>query len=244
MSTKVVHGEGKPRIIVQLDASLYYTGSVTEVDLENNILTLDEEVTFNDNLLNRLIRCINGDGEYTYAKITGYDQENLQVVVDKWSNLFPTVDGYIIGDYVIDLPYCQNNLVERFVPDFGPAKKIWNSGRLYRTLRGFYYKVLLDYSRYTEKELLMEMERVYDKARTEPFLFYPRSDNPEVYYLCEIEPESELQFAQLQRHQGHRLVQFNFYGVERLDKVPLSSNLDTIIGLGNSVMSDEFVVEE
>jgi hypothetical protein len=218
MSTNVLHGTGKPRIIVIEDA--LFTDSVSAISADGLGITVSG-VTFNNNLLNRLIRCENATGDFTYGRLTAYSEGNSRIFTDAWSNGNPALPtGFIISSYVIDLPYCQS-LQEAFSPDFLPLKKLFNTGKKTAKLRGFYYSALLDYSSYASKEMMILLQKVFSSLRNE-FYFYPRRDNMNISYLVELDPETALAIAQLPFHQGHKLVSIKLMGLERLEQVPLT----------------------
>jgi hypothetical protein len=238
--SNVIHGEGKPRIEI-IEAAVL-TGTISGVN--SYTITLGGTPTLTDDVLNRKFRGKNALDEDTEGKIIAYSNDGHTITVDGFSNLFPeNLTAYSILNFLIDLPYCQNNLIESFNPDFGPQKKLWNTGRKYQSLRGFYYRVILDYSRYFKKDDLILMQNVYSANRTGDLYVIPRRDNPDVKYLCNIDPEAGLEFAQLQRHQGHRMVMFSFRGLERLAEPPLTANLDNMLGASTIVMADDLVVD-
>jgi hypothetical protein len=121
-----------------------------------------------------------------------------------------------IGSYFIDLPFCQQ-LTETYLPEFGPSKKLFTTGRITRELKGFYYAAQLDYSRYAEKEMLKYVQKLY-QLRNTSFRLYPRSDRPYNYFNCELDEES-LDMAQLPFHQAHKNVILRFRGLDRFKQI-------------------------
>jgi hypothetical protein len=240
MITKVLHGEGKPRIILKetelLSATIAAITDVTTVETTGVI-------TFDESSLNMMVYTKNAADEETKGKIILYSPEANIIKVDQWDNFIPAVGKAIsIKNRAIDLPYSQGNLIETFKID-ATKKTYYSTGAIKVKINGFYYSVLLDYSRYADLDLLPSMQSVYDSARTDSFTFYPRRDNPAVYYECEIDPETDFNLAQLPRHQGMKLVQFRFICLKRLSKIDLTSSLKSVLGPQTIIMSDTLVTD-
>jgi hypothetical protein len=240
MITKVLHGEGKPRIILT-EAEILSAAIVTITDVFT--IETDGAITFDENTLNMMAYTKNVNDEETKGKIIAYSPESNLIKVDQWDNFIPAVGKTIsIKNRAIDLPYSQGNLVETFKID--ATKKIYyDTGRIRIKINGYYYSVLLDYSRYSDLEQLNAMQPVYDSARTGSFIFYPRRDNKDVYYECEIDPETDINLAQLPNHQGMKLVQFRFICLNRLTKIDLTSSLYKTLGPATIVMRDTLITE-
>jgi hypothetical protein len=237
MISKVIHGEGKPRIVIP--SLELFSGSIISITGLFNI-ELSGTFVFDSSVMNKMAYTYNANNEVTKGKVISYSNELRLFIVDKWDNLPPVVGKKVsIHDIVIDLPYCQSGgLNESFSIDAGPIKKMWNTGRKRVKIKGFYYGAVLDYSKNVETVFIQSLQPLYDASRTTSFIFYPRSDNPAIYYDCEIDPESKLEFAQLVRHQGMKNIQLRIMGLDRIQKPDLLSNLSTVLGVENIIMND------
>ena len=219
MPKPVLHGWGKPRIILRDSAEF---GSGTVASLAGLTITTSD-ITYSASAIGKKIVSENKFGEETWGKIVSYDGND--VTVDFWTNLAPEAGKAIsVKDTIIDLPYCES-LIESFTIDSLPPKKLYSTGRRVIKIRGFYYYAQLNYTSFADRDLLTSVQGIYDSARTASFEFIPRRDNPNVSYDCEIDPEQALTMRQLSRHQGHGLVQFFFQSVERITKPDLTSYL-------------------
>ncbi len=233
MSTKVLHGEGKPRIVI--DETAIYTGTIDS--RSGHVFTLTGTPVLTANVIDRMLVSLNSSDEATIGKITAYNSTNYTVTVESFSNLFPAdTKAATIEDKVIDLPYCES-LEEQIEIVMKPPKTLYHNKKKIREIEGFYYYTALNYSSFADLNLISKLQDIYDSARAKNFTFYPRLDNMMVSYLCEVDPEYPINFAQLKYHQGHRGVIFGFEGVEMLTKAPLSSNLNELIS--NQVIMDD-----
>lgn len=218
--SKVLHGEGKPRIVFTEAAVITKTVS-SAVGLNKIILTGSPSLT--DDVLNRECWSKNSGNEDTFGKIIAYDDTADSVTVDAWNNLVPDTGKTVsIKNKAADLPYAQL-LDEYFIPDALPEIKLWNSGEIKINLLGFYYRGILDFSKYISVDHLKLIQDMYDSSKTSAFTFYPRRDNFNISYKCRIDPGEVFRIAQLAHHQGHRFVVLHLKGVERLTKIDLTT---------------------
>lgn len=226
--SNVLHGTGKPRIII--DDRNVLTTTVTSststsvvIDVSvGDLIILDDAV----GLVGRMIQTRDASSEETTGVITAFDDPNKTLNVASWTGANPyageelTVDGA-----QIDLPYCQS-LVESFEPDFIVHKTY--AGRLKYIKRGFWYSAILDYSSYITKDTMKLFRFLYMTQRSD-LIFYPRSDNLNISYRCEIDTE-RFQFAQKYNHVGHKLVRVHLKGLERLQNIELNDLTSTGYG--------------
>lgn len=217
MADKVIHGEGKPRIVIStpvLHSDTVASATSTSVTLTTGADLANLETTYG--LTNRLVFSLSGaDDNVTYGKISGYSESPDVLQVTSWSNGTPNALAIVeIKDVQLDLPYCQA-LVETFSPDT-LVKKMF-SGEIRLRKRGFYYQALLDYSGYIHKDELSLLRHLF-RVDTQSMIFYPRVDNLSIAYSVNISPDAEIEFRQIQKHQGHRGVQVLLVGLERLSE--------------------------
>lgn len=224
MATNVIHGTGKPRILV--NTNIIHTDSISAVSGDSPSYSVTLAVGGNlaglaatYGLINYILWTKNGDGEVTWGRIIGYSETpNDVLTILDWSNgeADPGADCYI-QNVVLDLPYCFR-LTEMWMPDF-IVHKLYN-GNIYRRKRGFYYSASLDYSNYIHKDNL-EIFRQLLRTDRNDIWFYPRRDNLNVSYKVDISPDSEVVLNQIQHHLGHRSWVINLIGVERLPEVQI-----------------------
>jgi len=248
MTTNVLHGEGKPRLIIP---QAFYDAQGIRPAMTDTVGSVYQTYTIvfggtpalSSALVGKQLITKNSYDQATKGKIISYSNGGNAVTVDFWDNLLPAAGKTItITNYVIDLPYCEQ-LVETFKPDLYPVKKLWNTGRKVVKLRGYYYYAALDYSSYTELSTLQPLQDVYNALRTQAMIFLPRRDNPNVNYSVEIDPDSgDLTLQQLTRHQGHKGLIIRLIGLDRLSKVDLTSSLLDNPGEHNIISSDEIYI--
>ena len=110
MSSKVLHGEGKPRIIVPTSAIL--TGNTN--NSSSTTLELLGSPSIPSTVIGKLCYTENIGLDETKGRITAYNNTTDIITVESWDNGIPdTGNTYTIKDYAIDLPYCES-LVETF----------------------------------------------------------------------------------------------------------------------------------
>lgn len=218
----VIHGSGKPRFYIRT-TNFPLSCTVTSATATSVLLNTAESLTNLDavyTFINRLIFVEDIDGNETMGKVTAYDNNTKVVTVAGWSKDLPSAGKTVqIRDFQIDLPYCQE-LLEWFEPDV-LSRKLSN-GNIDNKKKGFYYKAILDYSSYmtsTDLESLRSLYRIDFKEAE----FFPRIDNYNLSYIVDIDPESQLEFAQLYHQQGHKYVKIAIKGLRRLSEANLYS---------------------
>lgn len=225
--SEVLHGEGEPRLVV-FDSTNISTLSV----VSSTYNSVKFAGNIGEDIFNRQAISKNISGETTSAKIESLVSSNT-IYVDEWSNGLPKADEELkIENRVIDLPYCNApGLVEwdEFLTE--EPKTMYFTKMKKRKIIGAYHFIKLDYSEYIPYETIVLLQPIYDFTRVDPFMVYPRKDNMNVGYLCEINSEENLQYRQLQHHQGHKDITFNFEGIELLEKVDLTSNKSLLKGV-------------
>lgn len=219
MADKVIHGEGKPRIVIAtpvLHSDTVASATSTSVTLTTGADLANLETHYG--LTNRLVFSLNNADDVTYGKITGYSESPDVLQVASWSQGHPDLSATVeIKDIQLDLPYCQA-LIETFIPDIR-IKKMFD-GAIRLTKKGFYYRALLDYSGYIHKDELSLLRHLF-RTDTQSMIFYPRVDNLSIAYSVNISPDAEIEFRQIQKHQGHRGVQILLIGLERLSEAKI-----------------------
>jgi len=242
MATKVIIGEGKPRIVIQEETATVIS-SVTAIDQANKVVTLGT-VTLTSAVLNRYLVTKNSDDEETKGKIIQFDNDTDKVKTEGFDNGFPAAGAEAtIINKVIDLPFCKE-ISEAYEPVMGKEKTKYHNRKKIRTLKGFYYYATLDYSNYAKRSMLASLVDIYDATRGNAFLFYPRVDNSNVFYECEIDGAEYFNIAQHIKNQGHKYVKLSFEGLSMLTKIPLDESL-LDIGMSNIIVQDDtYVIED
>lgn len=224
----VIHGEGKPRIII--DDPAIHTNTVLSATSSTVTLTTAVDLTTLDAIsvvIGRVASSYNSSNELTRGKITAFDDSTNQLTVESWNNGTPANTKTVTISYVqIDLPYCQS-LIEKWTPDFIYKKRF--NGDISRMKRGYYYSAFLDYSGFADSGLVSSLRGLY-LLSTNQILFYPRVDNLSVVYNVDISPDTEFQLMQAKRHSGHKLTTINLVGVVRLSKINLQTPSTTGYG--------------
>jgi len=221
----VLHGEGEPRIVVTDNSNK------SELIVVNaNYYSVKYFGNINADVENRQVISKNELSKTTTAKILSVNTDEKRIIIDAWSNLQPAAEKSItIENRVIDLPYCNApGLVEWEELKSKPRKRYRFSKRKKLIIEGVHHYIRLDYTEVIEYKTIKLMQPIYDFSRSEPFKVYPRKDNMWVGYLCEVNPDEVLQYRQLQQHQGHKDISFNFEGIELLEKADLTSNIDDL----------------
>lgn len=249
MATNVIHGTGKPRFILPTEELISYcnfaaktvdTATTTTVTIKTVVAGELNYIDANFGMKGVGVKSLNSSNEFTYGVCQSFVDATGVITVDSWSNSNPAADKSVTlqGRY-IDLPYCQR-LTESFSPDY-ITKKMLN-GEIRFIKRGFYYRASLDYSGYLHKDE-MEIIRYLYETEMNGCGFYPRRDNTALYYTVDIDPESEISFYQLQRHQGHGGVVININGVERLARIPFTDPT-VVVTQAVSDDTDAYVVDD
>lgn len=232
---KVLHGTGRPRLVYRT------TGILTLGEIEqvyDGYIKLSGTQNFSIDLINTAIYSTNPNGEDTWARITNVDVANKLIYHTTFNNIFPESGATAYSKYVVyDLPYCQNNLIEGFSPEFITHKLA--IGKIETEIKGWWYYVVLDYSRRLSGIEAGYFQRLFDKSRDYGVYLYPRADNSSIYYPVELSPESILQMAQKPFHSAHKLFKVLLNGTTRLDSVPLTLSGGYLITEGG-----DFIVTE
>ncbi len=242
MTTRVIIGEGKPRLMVQTTTAVLST--VVSVNETSKLVYLSGTPVLTDSVLNRYLYSTNILDEVTKGKIIMYNDGDDYVKVDGFDNGFPVAAAVAtIKDRVIDLPYAKE-MVETFEPVFSKPKTLYHNRKKLRTLLGFYYYVVIDYSNYSVRSMLAPLIDIYDSTRSLSFFFYPRVDNPNIYYECEINSGEYFNIAQHIKNQGHKYVKLSFEGLSLLTQIPLDESL-LDLGINQVIVQDDsFALEE
>lgn len=227
----VLVGRKQPRI-VYLDSSnqasygfvLSEHGTYTRVEsVELTSLTESERL----DLVNTCFYATNNVDGTTWTVITAITKESFDIYKiyhNDWSNSIPKVGSTVTSKYYgYELPYCQNNLVERFVPDV-VVTKLWN-GTKDVWIKGFWYYATLDYSKKVTPETTKAFSRLYDSTRTYNVMLYPRRDNLRTGYQIEINEGSDVTIAQKMNHLGNKFFKASVIGVTRVAQVSLDPTL-------------------
>jgi hypothetical protein len=226
MADNVIHGTGKPRFVLPTEEMFNYYGygvktvaSATAISVTISPVVAGQLDNINDKVgMKGLgIWTKNSSNEDTWGVTQSYVDLTGVITVLSWSNGNPNAGAVVElkGRYV-DLPYCQR-LTETFTPDYIVKKML--RGKIIMVKRGFYYSATLDYSGYLHKNEMQIIRYLYESSMN-GCGFYPRRDNTSVLYTVDIDPESQISFYQLQRHQGHGGVIINIIGTERLLRIP------------------------
>lgn len=258
MANHVIHGTGKPRFVLPTEdllslsglpdlggANAGYYDLIASATTTTAVLTSITEAQINQ--LNETyglkgigIWSKNSSGKDTWGVCISFVASTKTFTVTSWSNNNPANNAVVqlIGRY-IDLPYCQR-LTEYFTPDYIVKPMLNGDIRLLK--RGFRYRATLDYSGYLHKDEMEIIRYLYDKNMN-GCGFYPRRDNVGLFYTVDIDPESEISFYQLQRHQGHGGVIINIIGINRLDKIPFTdSTVSTTYAVSDD--TDAYVTDD
>ena len=239
--SRVIVGEGKPRFVVITTAVV--TTTIQSLNNELKLAYLAGSPILTSTVLNKFLYSKNSSDEETKGKIIQYDNDNDFVKVEGWDNGFPVeAEEAIIKDKVIDLPYSRE-IAETFEPVFKQPKILYHNRKKIRDLAGFYYFATVDYSNYSKRSMLEVLADIYDSTRGSSFYFYPRSDNKNVVYECEIDGEEYFRIAQHIRSQGHKYVKIALEGLSLLTQIPLSQS---VLDLGVNqliVQDDQYKIE-
>lgn len=239
MSTRVIHGVGKPRIVKVTDVTYTRTvasGSATTIEYTTGF-------ALEDDLYLKVVRTVDDNGDSIYAIIQSHDYINHISTVDEWiggdsdANV-PAVGAtaYIEG-YAVDLPYC-GQLIERFRLD-AIQHKLAN-GNINTNKRGWYYSATLDYSNHLTKEDFQTWGNLLGIGEND-FWFYPRRDNPDIYYRVTFPEDFTLEFAQKKHHINHKLVIIELIGTRRITSIDLTSEPGETFGYGQSYASGMYL---
>ena len=239
MATEVIHGQGKPRIV--MPTSVLITGTVAALTGGSYTVEISGTPALTDAVLAHFLITVNGDAGATKGKITSYNAINYTVTVASYDNGFPALSAALtIKDIVIDLPYCDQ-LIEEWEFVYSKVKVRKSDKKKLRTLEGFYYYAILDYGSYANKDMLVDLSVIFTASRTN-FYFYPRVDNKDLYYECELAEGAALKLAQLKHHQGHRLFDIELEGLALLNTANLGSDTSSSVTVDTIIMDDEAMV--
>lgn len=223
--SKVLHGHGKPRIVIPEDEA-FTNGTINTVN--DKIITFSAIGEMNIGLINRQIISTNKFGSETRGKIIGYNSTSKKITIDKWNNQPSIVNVAVeIKNEVIDLPWTEEHY-EWFTILFKPEVTLFYNKEKIIEFEGFYYNCILNYESFMLQETLASVQNIYNAKRKNNFIFIPRSDNETVFYYMNLTPETILELAQMKYYQGHKYVRFQFSGVHLLDGPNLRSTKDGI----------------
>ena len=120
--SKVLHGEGEPRIVIT-ETDNYTAGSIDTVN--DNTVLLTSIGKMDVGLINRQTIATNKFGSETRAKITDYNSDTNILTIDNWNNELAVSGSFVVKNEVIDLPYCQE-LLSWYEVFFKPEKVLEN----------------------------------------------------------------------------------------------------------------------
>ena len=221
---KVLHGSGKPRLVYETSTVAVDLGTASKVG--DFYINFWRSTSLTDAIVNKGLFGLNSSGEVTWTRITSVSGSTVNHT--GYSNGLPVKTENFSYKYdVYDLPYCQNNLIETFTPDF-ITHRLYN-GTISTTIRGWWYSVILDYSRRITADQANVFASLFDKDRTANVVLYPRLDNLNFGYSVELDPETELTLAQKPFHRANKLFKIKLNGITRLDEVPLSIDYGKLV---------------
>lgn len=234
--SRVIVGEGRPRIVVTTTTAI--SSTVADVNNTLKIVYLSGTPNITSAVMNKFLYTKNSSNADTKGKIIQYDNDLDFVKVLGWDNGFPAIGAAaVVKDLVIDLPYSRE-VTEVFEPVFRKPKILYHNRKKIRDLEGFYYYVNVDYGNYSTRSMIELLASVYDAGRTGSFNFYPRSDNRNVYYECEIDGEEMIRIGQHIKNQGHKNLALNFEGLGLLTKLPFDQSL-LDLGMNQLIVQDD-----
>lgn len=228
--SKVLHGEGTPRIVIPEDDN---TASGTIISINGFVVTFSEINGLSSSVLNKQLIADNNYAKETKGKIIAYNSTNKTVTVKEWDNEPAIAGSATIKNEVIDLPFTEE-LYEWYTLLFEPPFTKYHNKEKVRKLEGVYYNCILNYESYMLQETLASMQNIFNANRTNNFWFMPRVDNMRVYYKCELADESILETAQLKYYQGHKYVKIELEGLVLLDGPNLRLTKDNIVMLSSA----------
>ena len=212
--SNVIHGVGKPRIL--LSYTQINTGTDTVTSGTAISVTINTATSYTPGqIVNHLIETIDSAGSLIAGKITAWNDSTKIATVDSWAG-GGTPDAtriVIIRGRVIELPFCTNILAEAFNIDV-VKHKLYN-GDIYTIKKGWYVKIILDYSNHISGENLALLEPLLDSGQDD-FYVYPRSDNPSIKYKVNFPEGYSFGYAQKPFHRAHKSVVLVFVGAKRL----------------------------
>lgn len=231
---EVIHGQGTPRLIVELDTPLLdWTYVYNPVQPVGYTVKLNASAVLSQNMIGYMLEVrVDKYGEIVFCangKITDIDATNKIVTVDRWyvpyiGNQTPGA-FYVVGslgqvrikDLVVDLPYCET-LIEKFKED--SVKHSLYNGKKTKRVKGFWYSATLDYSSYMSKATVEALHPIFQINRRNMTL-YPRNDNPNIFYKVDLADDFEFTMAQIKKHLGHKSISVELEGLERLKTLNL-----------------------
>lgn len=232
---KVLVGIKQPRIIYlddsneQILGNCYFRGDGYIRLNEGSELEQMDESQVNE-LVNTVLYSTNGAGSTTWAVITSIveDGDDWRIYTGDWSASLPNVGAECTSKYYgYDLPYCQNNLIETFTPDI-VLTKLYN-GSLDWNVKGFWYSIVLDYSKKITPSVTQAFSRLYDATRTYGVMVYPRKDNCSVGYQVDIDPKSVITLAQKMNHLGMKYFKAELLGKYRVSSIGLDPSIFRLV---------------
>ena len=215
---RVLHGSGKPRLVYRTPSTATSLGRIGSIG--DGYLTMRDDPP--TTIVNMGIFGENSDGEETWARVVSVNVSSGRIYHTTFSNRNPIVNTTAYYKYTVyDLPYCQNNLIETFTPDF-ITHRLYN-GTISTTIRGWWYSVILDYSRRITADQASLFNALFHIDRSYDVYLYPRMDNLAMGYKVEPDPETEIALAQKPFHTANKLFKIKLNGVSRLDSIPLTT---------------------
>ncbi len=250
MANNVIHGIGKPRILLPRSVVTINDGALAFEDLNCTISSkvvtltglsvgdLDKAEAIPPGLINRQIIIKSSGIVIARAKIVSYDDAKKQVTIDDWT--FAVKEGTYtctITNFILDLPYGMP-LIESFSLD-SRVNKLYN-GNIKRNIKGWYYSCVLDFSAFLKKADVQALRHLFNISQQEEFVFIPRRDNYNVNYLVSLDPDYVFTIRQGMNHYGHKGVILRFSGTQRLTAIELLSEVTDTPGYGDNYGGSDF----
>lgn len=211
MSTRVIHGVGKPRLIIKEDYEVRTATSSTY-----NSVTVDLIIP---DYINRVLYGQSSEGNPIYGKMIS--ESGLTYGVDEWYGGQPAANSEIYyGGRVLDLPYCYE-LRESFIEDNIKVKL--TNGNINIKRKGFWYSAFLDYSEFIDADTIKTIEPLLDT--TTEFYLYPRRDNQYINFLCQL--DEGIQYRKTRR--GYKNFFLKIKGITRYSNIDLSRAPDVAV---------------
>lgn len=155
----------------------------------------------------------------TYGKVLS--KATGVLTIDGWSNGTPTGGNKFRADgYIADLPRTQE-MTEIFTPDV-LVHSLYNgdNGSIKKTkMRGWGYDVTLDYSAYTDPDMLYDLRAMLSQRANDELILIPRADAPGYQYPVYFSRPVSL--SKYGRSAGYKKLVWSFSGKENLASWPL-----------------------
>ena len=169
---------------------------------------------------------VSGVDKETWAKVISKPATN-QLGIDAWTNGKPANGNvFRIDGFIADLPRTQE-MTETFDPDVlihslfngdnGSVKKI--------KMRGWKYTCVLDYSKYTNPDMLYDLRYILAQKATDQLILIPRIDAPQFQYDVYFSAPANL--TKYGRSPGYRKTIFSFVNKFNLASWPLIDGYGT-----------------